>query len=145
MNGFREITAAGAIAVMGAFAAPASVAAATPDVSPAPSAIRAVESNALLHGPAADLMSNVPSGSRYMPRVRVEVHYAPVEPRDSIVPDRRETMRLQRALNRDGASLAVNGAVDQRTMTALLNYQSDHGLAATGRLDGVTKTLLNIG
>jgi hypothetical protein len=62
-----------------------------------------------------------------------------------MVPGRSETIRLQRALNRDGAGLKLSGVMDQHTMTALLNYQSDHGLAPNGALDGVTKKILNIG
>ncbi len=40
---------------------------------------------------------------------------------------------------------AVDGVMGQRTDTALLNHQSDHGLAITGRLDRETKNTLHIG
>jgi Putative peptidoglycan binding domain len=61
------------------------------------------------------------------------------------VPGTRETSALQRALNRDGARLKVDGVLNQPTMRALLNYQSAHGLQISGALDPATRGMLHLG
>ncbi|MGB8275993.1 MAG: peptidoglycan-binding domain-containing protein [Alphaproteobacteria bacterium] len=52
--------------------------------------------------------------------------------------------KIQERLNSDGAGLRVDGILGQRTMTALLNWQSAHGLKPTGALDRVTETILHV-
>jgi peptidoglycan hydrolase-like protein with peptidoglycan-binding domain len=59
-------------------------------------------------------------------------------------PDGKLVREVQRALDADGAHLRVDGLLGQRTMTALLNYQSRHGLEPTGRIDRATEQSLRI-
>ena len=51
---------------------------------------------------------------------------------------------LQTALNKNGASLKVDGMMGKGTRDALKKYQSANGLKATGRVDAATKTKLGV-
>lgn len=53
--------------------------------------------------------------------------------------------QVQRALNRDGAQIAVDGVAGPLTKRALLNYQSAHHLGLTGKIDPSTEKSLGIG
>lgn len=57
---------------------------------------------------------------------------------------RNTVQSMQRALNKDGADLNVDGVMGPETTTALLNYQSRHDLPITGWLDTPTKVKLHI-
>jgi peptidoglycan hydrolase-like protein with peptidoglycan-binding domain len=51
---------------------------------------------------------------------------------------------LQKALNNNGNSLAVDGRWGSKTQTALRSYQRQQGLKVSGRLDRATAQKLNI-
>jgi peptidoglycan hydrolase-like protein with peptidoglycan-binding domain len=51
---------------------------------------------------------------------------------------------LQTALNKNGASLKVDGMMGKGTRDALKKYQSANGLKATGRVDAATKSKLGV-
>jgi peptidoglycan hydrolase-like protein with peptidoglycan-binding domain len=51
---------------------------------------------------------------------------------------------VQEALNKNGASLKVDGKMGKATMAALKKYQSANGLKATGRADAATKAKLGV-
>ncbi len=51
---------------------------------------------------------------------------------------------LQQALNRNGASLKMDGIMGPNTRQALRNYQSQNGLKATGRIDQQTRQKLDL-
>ena len=51
---------------------------------------------------------------------------------------------VQTALNKNGASLKVDGMMGPGTRAALKKYQSANGLKATGRIDDATKTKLGV-
>ena len=65
--------------------------------------------------------------------------------RGELYPRGPEVAAAQRVLDKDGAALKVDGVMGQRTMTALLNYQSDHGLAINGALDHATRDMMKTG
>lgn len=50
----------------------------------------------------------------------------------------------QAALNKAGASLAVDGIMGPKTRAALKSFQQANGLKATGRLDKATRAALKI-
>lgn len=56
-----------------------------------------------------------------------------------------EVQTLQSALNRSGIAVAVDGVMGPETRRALLQYQRENGLAATGELDGPTRARLDLG
>ncbi len=51
---------------------------------------------------------------------------------------RQQIMAAQRVLNDNGAGLQVDGILGPRTRQALMNYQAQHGLPVSGRLDSDT-------
>jgi len=51
---------------------------------------------------------------------------------------------LQTALNKNGASLKVDGMMGKGTRDALKKYQAANGLKATGRPDAATKSKLGV-
>ena len=51
----------------------------------------------------------------------------------------------QDALNKNGASLAVDGKNGPKTKAAIMSFQKEHGLKANGKLDKATKKALGIG
>ena len=51
----------------------------------------------------------------------------------------------QEALNKEGASLKVDGKSGPQTRAALKSFQKAHGLKATGKLDKATKEALKLG
>src|SRR3546814_6225394 len=52
---------------------------------------------------------------------------------------RAEVTELQRALNRNGAGLRVDGAMGPRTREALMSYQARNDLPVSGHLDSDTR------
>jgi peptidoglycan DL-endopeptidase CwlO len=48
----------------------------------------------------------------------------------------------QEALNKNGASLTVDGKMGPKTVAAVKSFQKTHGLKTTGRLDAKTKSAL---
>jgi peptidoglycan hydrolase-like protein with peptidoglycan-binding domain len=50
----------------------------------------------------------------------------------------------QEALNRNGASLKVDGKKGRQTTAAIRSFQKSHGLKATGKLDAKTKSALGV-
>jgi peptidoglycan hydrolase-like protein with peptidoglycan-binding domain len=54
-------------------------------------------------------------------------------------------MAVQRALNKDGAGLRVDGIAGPKTERAVLNYQSAHGLKTTGKIDPALEKRLGVG
>ena len=121
---------------------------------PAPAAIPIV--NLAQPAPLPSFPSGITPISALLDNGRVPTLIGPAAPaptavtlrqttyRTSSVPNRAEVAALQKALDRDGNRLPVSGRMNQRTMTALLNYQSGHGLAITGTLDSATKKELGI-
>lgn len=105
----------------------------------------------LRHEPAPSLLSPIPAATKYHGAVRrisappSAIHVVPTPYRAHKVATPGEVESLQRSLDEHGADLRVDGVMGQRTNTALLNYQSDHGLAITSRLDRETKNTLHIG
>ena len=57
---------------------------------------------------------------------------------------RSDVQQVQRALNDAGYNVAVDGAWGPNTQRALRDYQSKHGLSATGRMDRDTMASLNM-
>lgn len=55
-----------------------------------------------------------------------------------------EVKSVQRALDKDGAKLRVDGRLGPKTHAALRKYQRTHGLKATGRIDKATRHSLKI-
>lgn len=55
-----------------------------------------------------------------------------------------EVKAAQEALNKDGASLTVDGKMGSKTRAALTQYQKSHSLKATGRLDKATRDSLKL-
>ncbi|HLI12326.1 MAG TPA: peptidoglycan-binding domain-containing protein [Alphaproteobacteria bacterium] len=51
---------------------------------------------------------------------------------------------LQDALNKQGASLTVDGKMGPKTRAALKSFQQAHGLKATGHVDKATKAALGM-
>jgi peptidoglycan hydrolase-like protein with peptidoglycan-binding domain len=51
---------------------------------------------------------------------------------------------VQTALNKNGATLKVDGKMGPGTRAALKKYQTANGLKATGRVDDATKTKLGV-
>jgi peptidoglycan hydrolase-like protein with peptidoglycan-binding domain len=54
------------------------------------------------------------------------------------------TKNAQEALNRNGASLKVDGKKGRQTTAAIMSFQKSHGLKATGKLDAKTKSALGV-
>jgi peptidoglycan DL-endopeptidase CwlO len=54
------------------------------------------------------------------------------------------TKNAQEALNRNGATLAVDGKMGKKTISALKSFQKKNGFKATGKLDAKTKSALGI-
>lgn len=50
--------------------------------------------------------------------------------------------KTQEALNKHGAQLKLDGKMGPATRTALKNFQAEHGLKKTGRLDKATRAKL---
>jgi len=50
----------------------------------------------------------------------------------------------QEALNRNGASLTVDGKMGKKTVAAIKSFQKKNGLKATGKLDAKTKSALGV-
>lgn len=55
-----------------------------------------------------------------------------------------DTKAVQTALNKNGASLKVDGKMGKGTRAALKDYQKANGLPQTGRVDDATKTKLGV-
>ena len=55
-----------------------------------------------------------------------------------------EVMAAQTALNKDGASLKVDGKMGPKTKAALTTFQTKENLKATGKLDKETKVALKV-
>ncbi|MQA66488.1 MAG: hypothetical protein GEU76_11415 [Alphaproteobacteria bacterium] len=53
-------------------------------------------------------------------------------------------MALQDALNKNGASLKVDGRMGKNTRAALKDFQSKNGLKATGKLDKASRAKLGM-
>jgi peptidoglycan hydrolase-like protein with peptidoglycan-binding domain len=53
-------------------------------------------------------------------------------------------MQLQRALVANGENVRVDGVMGPETVTALRDYQQQHGLQPTGQMDAQTRTSLNL-
>ncbi len=51
---------------------------------------------------------------------------------------------VQEALNKEGASLTVDGIWGPKTRAAIKSYQQAHGLKATGHLDKATRAALKV-
>jgi peptidoglycan hydrolase-like protein with peptidoglycan-binding domain len=51
---------------------------------------------------------------------------------------------LQEALNKNGATLKVDGRMGKATRAALKDYQSKNGLKATGKLDKASRAKLGL-
>lgn len=49
----------------------------------------------------------------------------------------------QKALRRSGADLRITGNYDDKTLTAVIGFQTANGLPPTGQIDGVTADLLS--
>ena len=59
---------------------------------------------------------------------------------------RKAVMALQKSLNKEGATLVVDGGFGPATVSALQNFQRSKGLTATGRVDEATaKALPTVG
>ena len=56
-----------------------------------------------------------------------------------------EVMRVQQALNKDGAGLRVDGVAGPKTERAVLNFQSEHGLKVNGVIDRAVEKSLGVG
>jgi len=54
-------------------------------------------------------------------------------------------MKVQRALDKQGAEIKVDGIVGPTTDRALLNFQSAHHLALTGKIDPAVEKALGVG
>jgi peptidoglycan hydrolase-like protein with peptidoglycan-binding domain len=52
---------------------------------------------------------------------------------------------VQRALDKQGAAISVDGHAGPMTERALLNYQSAHHLGLTGKIDAATRKSLGVG
>ena len=52
--------------------------------------------------------------------------------------------KVQKALNDNGAGIAVDGVWGVKTTDALKQFQTAHGIKATGRLDKTTRQQLNL-
>jgi peptidoglycan DL-endopeptidase CwlO len=52
--------------------------------------------------------------------------------------------KVQKALNDNGAGIAVDGVWGAKTTDALKQFQTAHGIKATGRLDKTTRQQLNL-
>lgn len=57
---------------------------------------------------------------------------------------RTDVMDMQRALNKDGAGLRVDGAMGPRTREALMAYQARNDLPVSGHLDSDTRMKLGM-
>ena len=55
-----------------------------------------------------------------------------------------QVMQLQRALVANGENVRVDGVMGPETVTALRDYQQQHGLQPTGQMDAQTRTSLNL-
>lgn len=55
-----------------------------------------------------------------------------------------EISRVQEALNKDGASVRVDGKIGPKTRMAIEAFQQKHNLGATGKLDESTETALKL-
>jgi peptidoglycan hydrolase-like protein with peptidoglycan-binding domain len=60
------------------------------------------------------------------------------------VPPDPQVMQLQRALVANGENVRVDGMMGPETVTALRDYQQQHGLQPTGQMDAQTRTSLNL-
>lgn len=57
---------------------------------------------------------------------------------------RDQIMAARRILNAEGHKLRVDGVMGKHTRTALIAYQKQHGLEATGKLDALTLQSLGV-
>ncbi len=67
---------------------------------------------------------------------------APVTASTSL--DRAMTMKVQKALNKSGAHVKVDGKMGKNTEVALKSYQEKNGLKATGATDSATLNKLGV-
>lgn len=151
MKDIRRLATVGAVALFAAAAPLSAALATTPFINLAPASDASLGiPDVLNHEPAPSLLGPVMSATRYQASpygytTRASgIHVVPTPFRVHKVANPGEVESLQRALDKDGADLKVDGVMGQRTDTALLNYQSDHGIAVTGRLDKDTKDMLRI-
>ena len=64
------------------------------------------------------------------------MHFKPLSPR--------AVRTVQKALNRHGAKVKVNGMMDLKTIEAVIKFQRNHNLAATGFVNSKTAAKLGI-
>lgn len=118
MNKLHRILAAGLIAAAGGGLAAAPVLAADATTSPAESPAVQTQTPQQTH-PQTKMRSTHRQHAKANRATRVE--------------------RLQQALNKNGASLKVDGKWGRNTESALKSFQKDHGLKVTGRMDKATR------
>ena len=122
MNKLHRILAAGLIAAAGGGLAAAPVLAADATTSPTES-------------PA--VQTQTPQQSQPQQQTKTRAHH-----QHSKASRAARVERLQQALNKNGASLKVDGKWGPSTESALKSFQKDHGLKVTGRMDKETRSQL---
>jgi peptidoglycan DL-endopeptidase CwlO len=128
MQKFTHILATGLVVVAGAaYAAEPSSMTSQPTQSPASSASSKV--------PQAMPMATAPM-STAPKQSAIDRRHAGIS--------RREVEHVQEALNRSGASLAIDGIWGTKTEVALKQFQQQHALKVTGHLDHKTRQDLSL-